>query len=258
MIDIHTHIIPRIDDGSKDEGMTLKMLEKAVESGTTKIILTPHYFRGRFMESLKHVKQHAEQVKKIARYNDIEIEIYVGQEIYFTPSLLEDLKDGEIGTLNDSRYMLIELDMAEIEDCTLDVVYELKLKGITAVIAHPERYLEFQKKPSKINEYIDDGCLFQLNAGSIGGVLGNASKELAELYLKRGIYSFIGSDAHSDGRRNTNMKQFVQTIDKINPSFIKTSVENAQKLLNDEKVSFTGEKIELKKKKKGLFSFFRK
>ena len=258
MIDIHTHIIPEIDDGAKNEGISLKMLDMAEKSGTKKIILTPHYFRGRYMESLVHVKRRAEHVKKIAKYHDINIEIYAGQEIYFTPSLLEDLRDGEIGTLNDTRYMLIELDMAEIEECTLDVLYELKIKGIIPIIAHPERYLQFQAKPSMINDFIEEGCLFQLNAGSIGGILGEASRKLAKLYLENGIYNFIGSDAHSDGRRSTDIQQFVREIEKISPGFIQKTIVDSEKLLADEDIRFTGKKIERKKKKKGLFSFFRK
>ncbi|MGL5067486.1 MAG: tyrosine-protein phosphatase [Sarcina sp.] len=259
MIDIHTHIIPEIDDGAKDNEIAIQMLKRAEKSGTKKIVLTPHYFRGKFMESLKHVKQHVDYMKKIAYQNDINIKLYCGQEVYVTENLLADLADGEIGTINETRYMLVELDLVEIEDFVLDIIYELRIQGIVPIIAHPERYLEFQKHPNKINKFIDEGCLFQLNAGSVGGVLGKESKVLAQTYLENDIYSFIGSDAHSDGRRSTDIKQFIEEIDKINLSFIKTSVENAEKLLNDEEVSFKGKQIEKReKKKKGLFSFFKK
>ncbi|MGL4452996.1 MAG: tyrosine-protein phosphatase [Sarcina sp.] len=259
MIDLHSHIIPMIDDGAKDENTTLQMLKRAQESGTKKIVLTPHYFRGRYMTPLNEVRNLTKQIKDIAKENEIDIELYHGQEIYVTNSLLEDLESEEIGCINDTKYMLLELDLAQIQDSVLDIIYELSIKGIVPVIAHPERYIDFQKHPSKINKFIDEGCLFQLNAGSIEGVLGKASQKLAKLYLEQNIYSFIGSDAHSNGQRNTDINQFAQQIKEINKDFIKTSIENAEKLLNDEEVRFTGKRIERReKKKKGIFSFFKR
>ncbi|MGL4656088.1 MAG: tyrosine-protein phosphatase [Sarcina sp.] len=259
MIDLHSHIIPRIDDGAKDKEISLQMLKRAEESGTKKIVLTPHFFRGKYMEPLKVVKEYVEQMKEFAYKNDINIELYHGQEVYVTENLLEDLENGEIGTINDTKYMLVELDLVKIEDFVLDMIYELSIRNIIPVIAHPERYLEFQKHPSKINKFIDEGCLFQLNAGSIGGLLGKESQKLAKTYLENGLYSFIGSDAHSDGQRNTDIQQYVNDIEQVDPSFIKTSIENAEKLLKDEKVKFTGKRIERReKKKKGIFSFFKR
>lgn len=256
MIDIHSHIIPLIDDGAKSQEMALDMLSLAARTGTTKIILTPHYFRGKFMTPISEVKEKLIYMKKLINDNGINLELYAGQEIYFTPSLLEDLKNGQIGTLNDTRYMLIEFSMTEIAQEALDILYELKVKGIVPVIAHPERYIQLQKEPSKINEFIEEGYLFQLNAGSVGGLLGKEAKKTAEIFLENNIYSFIGSDAHSNSRRDTDLEKYKENIERIQNGFMKVASDNAQLLLDDEEVRFKGRKIE--KKKKGFFSLFSK
>lgn len=256
MVDIHSHIIYDIDDGSKDRQMTIQMLKTAVDTGTKKIIATPHYYRGRFMESIDIVKRRVNELKAIARENEIEIDIYSGQEVYFTGSLLDDLSEGVIGTLNDSRYMLIEFNMAELDEEIFDVLYELKIKGIVPIIAHPERYKVFIDDITRINEFIDEGCLFQLNVSSINGLLGKDAKKVAEILLENNIYSFMASDAHSDGRRDTDMKKYKDLIEKINPDFIEKSSINGEKLINNEEIIFCGNRIQ--KKKKGLLSFFKR
>ncbi|MGL5820927.1 MAG: tyrosine-protein phosphatase [Sarcina sp.] len=254
MIDLHTHIIPEIDDGSKSEEMTLEMLKLAEKSGTKQIVLTPHYFKGKYMVPMEEVKLKLEYMKNLINQNNIDIELFCGQEVYFTLSILEDFKNGLIGTINDSKYMLIEFNLSrfdfEINDI-LDILYELKIKGIIPIIAHPERYRDFQKAPEKINDFIEMGCLFQLNAGSITGILGSDSKKLAKILLKNGIYSFIGSDAHNTGKRNTDILSYKQEIESIEKNFFNKTIENSQQLLVGEEIYFTGNKI--KKKIFGIF-----
>lgn len=254
MIDIHSHIIPNIDDGSTSEEISIEMLKQAYESGTRVLVLTPHYYRGKFIEPLERVKQKAEEVRSLAKRNDIDIELLVGQEVYFTPSLLEDLDNKEIGTINDSRYMLIEFNLMKFEYEYFDILHELRVRGITPIIAHPERYRDFQKEPSKINEFIDAGCLFQLNANSTSGILGSEAKKLSELFIKNRIYSFIGSDAHGLGKRNTDVSIYQNDIEKVDRNFFEEILKNSIRLTKNESVSFEGEKIKLKKKR--FFNLF--
>ncbi|MGL4739218.1 MAG: tyrosine-protein phosphatase [Sarcina sp.] len=254
MIDLHTHIIPEIDDGSKTEEMTLEMLKIAEKSGTKKIVLTPHYFKGKYMVPLNEVKQKLIYLKDLSKDNGINIELFCGQEVYFTPSILEDFKNGVIGTINNSKYMLIEFNLSSFDyelNEILDILYELKIRGVVPIIAHPERYKDFQKNPEKINDFIEIGCLFQMNAGSITGSLGSDSKKLAKILLKNRIYSFIGSDAHNTGRRGTNVLEHKKEIETIEPNFFDKTIKNSDKLLLNEDVYFTGNNI--KKKIFGIF-----
>ena len=165
---------------------------------------------------------------------------------------MEYYEEGAIGTINDSRYMLIELPMREFDvNNVIDNLYELTLKGIVPIIAHPERYIPFIKKPSLINDFIKEGYLFQLNAGSIVGDFGKEVKKLALNYLGNGVYYICGSDAHSDGRRNTHIsKECLEILGNYKGEFIK----NGQLILEDKEVK---RKINLIKERKKLFGYFK-
>lgn len=257
MIDVHSHIIPSIDDGSKNIDITLSMLKRAHRSGTKKIIATPHFFKGYWTEKYDVVKGKVEEINALAKKNNIDIEVFAGQEIFFNQYLLDDYLNGDIGTLNGSRYMLIEFPMDKINfSKAIDILYELKIRKIVPVIAHPERYIDFINNPEKVNGFIDEGYLFQLNSGSITGLFGKDVQKTAEIFLENNLYSFIGSDAHGEGNRNTNLSEACSRIDELSRGMSKVFEYNGVALLNDEKVEFRGAHI--KKKKKGLFSFFKR
>lgn len=256
MVDLHSHVITGVDDGAKSEEMAIEMLKLAEASGTKKLICTPHYFRGRFIKTFAEVEEGLERLKKLAIENNIGLELYCGQEVYLTDYLLEDFNSGRIATINGSRYMLIEINMNEIPKRATDIIYELKLKGIVPIIAHPERYIPFIEKPELINDFIEEGCLFQLNAGSITGAFGKLVKKTAELFLENEIYSFLGSDGHFHDKRNTDIRKAIEIIEKIDNSLIEYFRENGEAVILNNEVFFEGENIEVKKR--GLFGFLRK
>lgn len=251
MIDVHSHIINEIDDGSKSIEMTISMLKKAEQSGTTDIIATPHFMRGRFEVEYRDVVKRVEELKDIARENNININIYAGQEVYFSKNILNYYNDKMIGTINNTKYMLIEFPMLEFNiDEAINTIYELQIRGITPVIAHPERYRQFIKDPSLINSLIKEGMLFQLNAGSIAGGFGKDVKKTATKYLEDNIYSFIGSDAHRDIGRDTNMKDALEILgeNKVNEF-----INNGRLMLENKDVHFKGSLVKEKKKFLGIF-----
>ena len=245
MIDIHSHIISGIDDGSKNTEMTIKMLEMAEESGTTDIVATPHFMRGRFEVTYKEVIDEVENLKKLTKENSININIYSGQEVYYSRNILEYYNQGMIGTINNTRYMLIEFPMLEfnIEEA-INTLYELQIRGIVPIIAHPERYKQFIKNPSQINLLIKEGMLFQVNAGSINGDFGRDVKKTAIKYLNNNIYSFIGSDAHRDKGRNTDIKNVIEILEYNQR---KSFIYNGKAMLKNEEIEFRG--IPIKEKK---------
>lgn len=245
MIDIHSHIINEIDDGSKNIEMTINMLKKAEQSGTTDIIATPHFMRGRFEVEYNEVVKKVEDLRKIAKENNIDINIYAGQEVYYSKNILEYYNDKIIGTINNTKYMLIELPMLEFNiDEVINIIYELQIRGITPIIAHPERYKLFIKKPSMINSLIKEGMLFQLNAGSITGNFGKDVKKTATKYLENNIYSFIGSDAHRDIGRDTDIKEALGILE-INQR--RSFINNGKLMLKNEDVIFNGSLVKEKK-----------
>ena len=245
MIDMHSHIINGIDDGSKSIEMTINMLKKAEQSGTTDIIATPHFMRGRFEVEYNEVLKKVEELKGISRENNIDINIYAGQEVYYSRKLLEYYNDKIIGTINNSKYMLIELPMLEfnIEE-VINTIYELQIRGITPIIAHPERYKLFIKKPSMINVLINEGMLFQMNAGSIAGDFGKDVKKTATKYLEHNIYSVVGSDAHRDRGRDTDMREALNILEGHKKEEF---INNGRAILENKDVDFKGTTVKEKK-----------
>ncbi|WP_291652711.1 CpsB/CapC family capsule biosynthesis tyrosine phosphatase [Clostridium sp.] len=256
MVDLHSHLICGIDDGSKSRDMTLNMLRQAAEGGTTKLVLTPHYMPGYFEVTLDEVKKKAEDIIKLAIREEINLDIYQGQEVYYTDKIYENYINNYIGTINNSRYMLIEFNMRDFSiKEAIENIYELQLKGIVPVIAHPERYQKFIKNPSLINEFIKEGFLFQANKDSITGDFGKEVKKTTEIYLKNNIYSFIGSDAHRDTKRNANIQNVINYLESFNKKYANYLRDSGENLLNNEEVNFEGSLI---KEKKGLFGIFNK
>ena len=258
MIDIHSHIIPGIDDGSRNMEMTLEMLRNAEKDGTKEIIATPHYLLESGEATINEIKVLVEKINSIVNKEGIKIKIYSGQEVYFTENIIENYTQGNIGTLNNSRYMLIEFPIQKLDKNIFDVLYELQIRDIVLIIAHPERYKPFIEKPSLINDFIDEGYLFQMNAGSLEGKFGEKSKKIANLFLANNIYNFVGSDAHNIKDRNTGLKKAMNLLkensrnnEEINQCIFEDS---SKKLLNNESIKFIGKKIETKK---SIFSFLR-
>jgi len=253
IVDIHSHIIPGIDDGSKNMEMTLEMIRNAEKEGTKEMVATPHYLLEYGEATIIDVKNHVKEINMLLENEKIDVKIYSGQEVYFTEKIIEDYLEGNIGTINDSRYMLIEFPMDKFDENTFDILYELQVRDIVPIIAHPERYKFFIEKPSLINEFINQGYLFQVNAGSIEGKFGQNVKKTTDLFLTNNIYNFIGSDAHNIKSRNTGLKNAMDLIEKgMNKNIFQDSSE---KILKNMDIKFLGERI---KGKKSIFSFFKK
>lgn len=253
MIDIHSHILPGIDDGSKNMGMTLKMLSMAEEDGTKKIVATPHYCK-RFAETpYNKVKELVCDLNKIVKSENINIEIYHGQEVYYSEDIINEYREGIIGTINDTSYMLIELPMNSFDKNVFNVIYELQVQGIKVVLAHPERYHPIINEPEKINDFIKEGFLFQMNSGSLEGQFGKEVKKTCEILLGNRIYSFIGSDAHNINDRDTKISEAKRIITKEFGQNIDMFSTNGNRMLINENVNFEGEFIAKRKKRFSLF-----
>ncbi len=249
MIDIHSHIIPKIDDGAENLEISLKLLQIAKDNGTEGIVATPHYYKGFYDFEYKKINMEVEKLRKLASDNLIDIDIYCGQEICFFEGMLKELEQEKIGTINNTKYMLIEFPLDEFSRNIFDEIYELQIKGIQPIIAHPERYKTFKNNPEKINKFICEGYLFQLNLGSLLGQFSKETRKTAELFLRNNIYSFIGSDAHNLRTRASSFEKINESIDL---EYINNYKNNGIKMLNNEEVEFTGEMVKRKKR----FIFF--
>lgn len=253
MIDIHNHIIQGVDDGAKDLDMSLDMARIYLKNGIRKIIATPHYIEKDSL-SLKRNKKALEVLREALKANDLDLEVYLGNEVHISMDVLKDIEEKRVATLNGSRYVLIEFPMREIPIYAETVIYEMLIKGYIPIIAHPERYLKVQEDPSMLFEFIKRGALAQLNLPSLQGFYGKKVQETAKILLENKMIQFVGTDSHTNGRRSPEVKEALELLKDIVSSsqYRHLTEENANNILED-KVFTPPSPNEYKKRK--LFGF---
>lgn len=213
MIDIHSHILPGIDDGAPDMYTSIKMAEIALAEGITKMIATPH-----FIETDKEVDKtlilaKTAELNQVLKQKGIPLEIFPGQEIFLSPGIPDLYRQGKILSLCDGgKYLLIELPMMSIPYYTEEVIYGLSLQGIKTIIAHPERNREITLNPRKIEKFVELGALLQINSLSLYGVFGNKTKHTAEKILHSGMVNFIATDCHTARSRSPRVQKIAQLL----------------------------------------------
>lgn len=237
MVDLHSHILPNIDDGSKNMEETLKMGRIAEQEGFSKIIATPHYIEGEFILDREQFLNIIKEVNEHFVKNAINIEVLPGLEIYISPDLPSKLKKEEIFTLNNTFYVLIEFPMGNIPIYTEDILYEVRLLGYKPVIAHPERYAKVIEDPNYLKGLIEQGNYVQVNSLSIIGILGKEAKRTAEILLKHRMVHFIGTDAHTSRIRSPRIKEALEQMRQwADNEYVEEILNNGRALIKGEKV----------------------
>jgi protein-tyrosine phosphatase len=200
VIDIHCHIIPGVDDGVPGLDEALTLIRKEATGGTEAFIATPHFIDRRDYERLQNIDERVQELVQAVAEAGIQVEIYPGGEIYPTMAIFQALDKGASLTLaGKGKHMLIDLPMGALPNDFDGIIYELRVRGIVPIIAHPERNGFFQESPDRMQEYMERGAAFQVNAGSLKGKYGPRAKEVVELILSRQWASFLSSDAHRAG-----------------------------------------------------------
>lgn len=199
MKDLHTHILFGVDDGCKDINESISLLKEAEKQGITELVITPHYIKStKYTCNNEEKKKRFIELQETAKKENINIKLYLGNEVYITEDFIKLLKKGEIQTINDSKYLLLEFPMGNMLFNTKDIIYELVVSGYVPVLAHPERYRIFQKHPDHIEEYLRMGVLLQGNYKSLYGKYGKEAKKTLTYYLKKNKITFLGSDCHHE------------------------------------------------------------
>ncbi len=202
MIDLHCHVLPGLDDGSRLLEESLDMVRTAVKNNIHTIVATPHTLNGFFINEWEDVVSLTRTVQAAIDAEDIPLKLYPGMEAQVCPELLDALTAGRAATINDnSQYMLLEFSPFTLPAGSEDLVFKLKLQGITPVIAHPERHLILQKNLKLLHSLVKNGALCQLTAVSITGYLGSYVQKSAEMMIKNGLAHVIATDAHSNDQR---------------------------------------------------------
>lgn len=201
MIDIHCHILPEVDDGSRSLNESIEMALIASEQGIKKIVNTSHYHPDFRYKKGEELLKELKDFNNVLKENRIDIEVLIGNELYYTKDLIKKIDELDFYTLNNSRYILIELPPTNFPDDLCEIVYELKEKNYVPVFAHVERYREIQANPDLIYDVINAGGIIQVNSHSILGKNGKELQKICDTLISRNMVHIVGTDAHRSKRR---------------------------------------------------------
>ena len=239
------------------------MLRKAAASGTKAIFATSHVLSAGEHPSWETLQAGAERLRKVCKDNNIDLEVYSGTEVFMDWELLDELAVNGSYCLNGEKfgqqavtYILVELPMHFMPQYADDFWYELRLKGVVPILAHPERYPELMANTAKLLAWRREGLLLQCNAGSFAGKFGEAAQRAAKLLLKNHLVDFIGSDAHRDVGRDTDMREGADIIRELvdELEFKRICEENPMRLIRGEAIEIVKPKKLEREKKKGFWS----
>ena len=226
-VDIHTHILPSVDDGAPNIPKALKLVRMAYQNGTRAIILTPHY-RGKFKKNTpERLRTVFSELSQAVKQELPQMELYLGSEAYYEQELPVQLTEGNVLTINNSRYCLLEFSPAVLRSQVIVGVSEVIRHGFTPIMAHIERYHVFRKCDDLLDEVLDMGALIQLNADSIMGKHGLFIKLYCNKLLKKQLVHFVATDAHDDSNRPPLLRECFLLINK------KYGTEYSHRLFSD-------------------------
>jgi protein-tyrosine phosphatase len=207
MIDLHSHILPGLDDGASSWEESLQMARRAGDDGIHTMMASPHLFKKRTV-NLAEMNRKADVLNQISSFKQklltegIDLEIIPGCDFPLSFEGLQLLDEDQVLTVNDGkRYLLLEFPDFSLPPASEDICFRLKSKGITPIITHPERHFIFQEKPQKLHRFLEMGCLVQLTAGSLTGDFGRQVAGVARKMMRQGYIQLLASDAHDTRRR---------------------------------------------------------
>ncbi|MEL3970771.1 CpsB/CapC family capsule biosynthesis tyrosine phosphatase [Rossellomorea oryzaecorticis] len=250
MIDIHSHILPGVDDGARTMNDSIDMAKQAVSEGIRTIIATPHHMNGKYDNLKSDILPLVSELNETLKQEAIDLQVLPGQECRIYGEILEDYQKGDILTLNkDSQYLFIEFPSNSVPRYAERLLYELQVEGLTPVIVHPERNAELIERPDKLYKFVKNGAVTQLTASSLVGYFGKNIQKFSQQMIEANLAHFIASDAHNINNRTFKMEEAMNYIEKkygIDSLYYFT--ENAEMLV-DNKTIYKEVPEEIKKKK---------
>ncbi|WP_281693789.1 tyrosine-protein phosphatase [Holdemania filiformis] len=243
MIDIHSHLIPGVDDGSQSLEESLSLLNQAEQDGITELVTTPHFMKnGEFRTKAPELVQRFNELKQAYTGS---IRLHLGNELYIHPDLPELLGKDKILTLAESDYILVEFPFQNYKDEYDEILYELALR-YRIIIAHPERYSYVQEDPNFCLRWLNEGYYLQANQSSL---FKKETKKVLISMIEHGFISFVASDAHNVHRPCVLSETREFLAEEFGEQFaVQLTQENPEKILKNEPI--VQEYREIKKKKK--------
>ena len=234
MIDLHSHILPELDDGAQSLQDSIAMARMAVDSGVTAMVATPHCVHDR----TRDVYDAWNLLQQALKENEIPLKLFLGMEIFGTMDTARLLMDGKLFSLNGSRYPLIEFSFRSDGIEETRILRSVCKAGFRPIVAHPERYAYIQQDPEIVNRWHRMGCLLQVNRGSLMGRFGRHAHAMAFELVDRGFAAVVASDAHSPRARTPWMEDVWKMLSKeISPRCSRTLLlDNPKRIIKNEEI----------------------
>lgn len=194
-VDIHSHVLPGIDDGAQQIEEAKLLLEAMINYGFTKVITTPHTMQNVWNNTSSTIKTALDQVTTQLPKLAQQVKLQGASEYFLDENLIQQAQQEKLLTLKDT-FILIEMSYLNAPIQLYDFIFELQLKGYQLILAHPERYTFFHSNKNEYHKLKKAGCLFQLNLLATVGYYGKNVAEIADYLLKENLYDFVGSDFH--------------------------------------------------------------
>jgi protein-tyrosine phosphatase len=238
VIDLHSHILPGLDDGAGDLGQSLQMARMAVEDGISGMVCTPHLspsFPGNNREvilaAFKEFKARLVEEK-------IGLEVYPGCELAIDSDLPDKLASGELLTLNDCGHIaLIEMPVELIPPHMNTFFWTMQVKGLTPILAHPERNYLLVREPSILRKWIEAGVLVQITGGSLKGHYGKRIRDFSSMLLKQRMVHFVSTDSHGPDMRRPVLSEARRIVESV------VGIEESQKIFNENPVEVVNGRV---------------
>ena len=194
-VDMHSHLVPGIDDGAQNETETIEMLKGFVDLGYKKMITTPHIKLGMFDNTTQIIKEGGEKVKSLIEQHNIPIEFEAAAEYFFDFSFVEKIKKNDLLSFG-NNFVLLEYSFGQAPMGEKEMYFELQMKGYVPILAHFERYTYYHGSVAVAEKLRNRGVKIQLNLGSLYGHYGPMVQKQAELLIKEKQVDFVGTDCH--------------------------------------------------------------
>ena len=235
LVDIHTHVLPKVDDGARDDGDALAMLRVAEEDGISAVVATPHAHHANPAAIVGNV----ERLNELAESKGINCRIFAGSEVRISADLVERFEAGQLVTINATRHMLLELSLAhewrvEVVERVIDKLHEA---GLRPILAHPERYPFVIISPEVVERFVERRVPMQINALSLTGYHSQASQRTAFALIDAGQVHLVASDAHSARWRPPQIRAALEEIGaRRGDSYVDGLIENAEAVVQGKTV----------------------
>lgn len=257
IIDLHSHLIPGVDDGAQTIEDSIELARQAVDEGVEHMVLTPHHRNGKYINKSDEVIANAVALQTEYDKANIKLKVYASQEIRLTEKFLDDLYNNYLLPLDPSgKYYLIEFPSDRVPSIADGILKELIDDGITPIIAHPERNHELSTNLHRLFELIEMGCLSQITTSSYAGYYGEKLAENSRQIIEHNLAHILASDVHHMVHRPMNM---TSAFDRMSEEYDKEMVEyfkgNAHKIFNGDPINIK-KPIEPNKPRKKWFGLF--